>query len=200
MRESGIQAAEAIVAGGAAGAAAAVRSVSENQTMLALRGGGDWLDRTLRIPRRPGTGPPTGRPSEVEPLLERAGQRAAEVERQAAQDIERFASQQVAEAEATEGFASAAEVAAAGAETAAAVETGGALTALGEGALAVAGAACAATPGLVAAGAAAAVVGTAWAIEGGVNAASHMLGWGAETGGGTDSDASRPPEPRTSKR
>ena len=50
MRESGIQAAEAIVAGGAA---AAARSVSENQTMLALRGGGDWLDRTLRIPRRP---------------------------------------------------------------------------------------------------------------------------------------------------
>ena len=35
MRESGIQAAEAIVAGGAAGAAAAVRSVSENQTMFA---------------------------------------------------------------------------------------------------------------------------------------------------------------------
>ena len=93
MRESGIQAAEAIVAGGAAGAAAAVRSVSENQTMLALRGGGDWLDRTLRIPRRPpGLAPPPdevpapqiiGRPSEVEPLLERAGQRAAEVERAA---------------------------------------------------------------------------------------------------------------------
>ncbi len=64
MRESGIQAAEAIVAGGAAGAAAAaVRSVSENQTMLALRGGGDWLDRTLRIPRRPpGLAPP---PDEV---------------------------------------------------------------------------------------------------------------------------------------
>ena len=56
----------------------------------------------------------------------------------------------------------------------------------------MAGAAGAATEGLVAAGAAAAVVGTAWAIEGGVNAASHMLGWGAETGGGTDSDASRP--------
>ena len=123
----------------------------------------------------------------MEPLLQRAGQRAAEVERQAAQDIERFASQQIAEAEATEGFASAAEVAAAGPETAAAVETGGALTALGEGALAVAGAAGAATGGLVAAGAAAAVVGTAWAIEGGVNAASHMLDWGAETGGGTDS-------------
>ena len=177
------------MAGGAAGAAAAVRSVSENQTMNVLRGGGDWLDRTLRIPRRPpGLAPVPdevpapqiiGRPSE----LQRAGQRAAEVERQAAQDIERFASQQVAEAEATEGFASAAEVAAAGAETAAAVETGGALTALAEGALAVAGAAGAATGGLVAA---------AWAIEEGVNAASHMLGWGAETGGGTDSDASRP--------
>ena len=151
MRESGIQAAETVIAGAAAGAAAATRSVSENQTMNVLRGGGDWLDRTLRIPRRPpGLAPPPdevpapqiiGRPSEVEPLLQRAGQRAAEVERQAAQDIERFASQQVAEAEATEDFASAAEVAAAGAETAAAVETGGALTALGEGALAVAGAA-----------------------------------------------------------
>ena len=63
LRESGIQAAEAIVAGGAAGAAAAVRSVSENQTMLALRGGGDWLDRTLRIPAATGTGPP--QPDEV---------------------------------------------------------------------------------------------------------------------------------------
>ena len=71
--------------------------------MNVLRGGGGgWLDRTLRIPRRPpGLAPPPdevpapqiiGRPSEVEPLLERAGQRAAEVERQAAQDIERFAS------------------------------------------------------------------------------------------------------------
>ena len=29
-----------------------------------------------------------------------------------------------------------------------------------------------------------------WAIEGGLNAASHM--WGATTGGGTDIDASRP--------
>ena len=158
LRESGIQAAETVIAGAAAGAAAATRSVSENQTMNVLRGGGDWLDRTLRIPRRPpGLAPPPdevpapqiiGRPSEVEPLLERAGQRAAEVERQAAQDIERFASQQIAEAEATEGFASAAEVAAVGAETAAAAETGGALAALGEGALAVAGAAGAATGGL----------------------------------------------------
>ena len=149
MRESGIQAAEAIVAGGAAGAAAAVRSVSENQTMLALRGGGDWLDRTLRIPRRPpGLAPPPdevpapqiiGRPSEVEPLLERAGQRAAEVERAAAQDIESFASQQLAEAEASEGFATAAEAAAGAAEAAAAAEGGGMLAALGEGALAAAG-------------------------------------------------------------
>ena len=94
LRESGIQAAETIIAGGAAGAAAAARSVGENGTFNMLNRGGDWLDRTLRIPRRPpGLGPPPdevpppqiiGRPSEVEPLLERAGQRAAEVERSAA--------------------------------------------------------------------------------------------------------------------
>ena len=189
------------MAGGAAGAAAAVRSVSENQTMLALRGGGDWLDRTLRIPRRPpGLAPPDevpapqiiGRPSEVEPLLERTGQRAAEVERQAAQDIESFASQQLAEAEASEGFATAAEAAAGAAEAAAAAEGGGMLAALGEGALAAAGTVGAATGGLAVAGAGAALVGTAWAIEGGLNAASHLMGWGAATGGGTDSDASRP--------
>ena len=204
MRESGIQAAEAIVAGGAAGAAAAVRSVSENQTMLALRGGGDWLDRTLRIPRRPpGLAPPPdevpapqiiGRPSEVEPLLQRAGQRAAEVERAAAQDIESFASQQLAEAEAEGfGFATAAEAAAGAAEAATAAEAGtGALALVGEGALAAAGTVGAATGGLAVAAAGAALVGTAWAIEGGLNAASHLMGWGAATGGGTDSDASRP--------
>ena len=203
MRESGIQAAEAIVAGGAAGAAAAVRSVSENQTMLALRGGGDWLDRTLRIPRRPpGLAPPPdevpapqiiGRPSEVEPLLQRAGQRAAEVERAAAQDIESFASQQLAEAEASESFATAAEAAAGAAEAATAAEAGtGALALVGEGALAAAGTVGAATGGLAVAAAGAALVGTAWAIEGGLNAASHLMGWGAATGGGTDSDASRP--------
>ena len=203
LRESGIQAAETVIAGAAAGAAAATRSVTENQTMLALRGGGDWLDRTLRIPRRPpGLAPPPdevpapqiiGRPSEVEPLLERAGQRAAEVERQAAQDIESFASQQLAEAEASEGFATAAEAAAGAAEAAAAAEAGGGtLALLGEGALATAGAVGAATGGLAVAGAGAALVGTAWAIEGGLNAASHLMGWGAATGGGTDSDASRP--------
>ena len=190
LRESGIQAAETVIAGAAAGAAAATRSVTENQTMLALRGGGDWLDRTLRIPRRPpGLAPPPdevpaiGRPSQLEPLLERAGQRAVEVERQAAQDIEQFASQQVAEAEASEGFATAAEAAAGAAEAAAAAEGGGMLAALGEGALAAAGT-------LAVAGAGAAIVGTAWAIEGGLNAAAHM--WGATTGGGTDSDASQP--------
>eukprot|EP00439_Symbiodinium_sp_Y106_P011595 s7622_g1.t1 len=54
--------------------------------------------RTALAARR--SAPPIiGRPSEVEPLLERAGQRAAEVERAAARD-EQFASQQLAEAEA----------------------------------------------------------------------------------------------------
>ena len=160
------------------------------------------MDRTLRIPRRPpGLAPPPdevpppqiiGRPSEVEPLLERAGQRAAEVERHAAQDIEAFASQQLAEAEASEGFATAAEAAAAGAEAATAAEAGGgALALLGEGALATAGTVGAAAGGLAVASAGTALVGTAWAIEGGLNAASHMMGWGAAAGGGTDRDASR---------
>ena len=71
-------------------------------------------------------------------------------------------------------------------ERAAAAEAGGgALALLGEGV-------GAATEGLAVAGAGAALVGTAWAIEGGLNAASHLMGWGAATGGGTDSDASRP--------
>ena len=203
MRESGIQAAETIIAGGAAGAAAATRSVAENQTFNIMRGGGDWLDRTLRIPRRPpGLGPPPdevsapriiGRPSEVEPLLERAGQRAAEVERSAAEDIEQFASQQLAEAEASEGFVTAAETAASAAEAATAAEAGtGALALLGEGALAAAGTVGAAAGGLAVASAGATLVGTAWAIESGLNAASALTGWGAATGGGTDSDASRP--------
>ena len=114
------------------------------------------------------------------------------MERAAAQDIESFASQQLAEAEASEGFATASEAAAGAAEAAAAAEGGGMLAALGEGALAAAGTVGAATGGLAVAGAGAALVGTAWAIEGGLNAASRLMGWGAATGGGTDSDASRP--------
>ena len=115
-------------------------------------------------------------------MLQRAGQRAAEVERAAAQDIESFASQQLAEAEASEGFATAAEAAAGAevsaggfaAEAAAAAEGGGMLAALGEGALAAAGTVGAATGGLAVAGAGAALVGTAWAIERGF--APHGLG------------------------
>ena len=133
LRESGIQAAETVIAGAAAGAAAATRSDREPDDAGPARP--PWLDRTLRIPRRPpGLAPPPdevpapqimGRLSEVEPLLERAGQRAVEVERQAAQDIEQFASQQVAEAEASEGFATAAEAAAGAAEAAAAAQSTG---------------------------------------------------------------------------
>ena len=111
------------------------------------------------------------------------------MERAAAQDIESFASQQLAEAEASEGFATAG---AAGAAATAAEAGTGALALLGEGALATAGTVGAAAGGLAVAGAGAALVGTAWAIEGGLNAASHLMGWGAATRGGTDSDASRP--------
>ena len=131
-----------------------------------------------------------GRPSEVEPLLERAGQRAQEVERAAAQDIEQFMSEQVAEAEATEGFASTAEVAAGAAEAAAAAEGPSALALFGEAALGTAAGMGAAAGGLAVAGGAAALVGTAWALHGGMVAAEHLLGWGG--GGGTDTDASRP--------
>ena len=186
MRESGIQAAEAIVAGGAAGAAASgAERVGEPECWPCEVAATGWTG--------PFASQIIGRPSEVEPLLQRAGQRAAEVERAAAQDIESFASQQLAEAEASEGFATAAEAAAGAAEAATAAEAGtGALALLGEGALATAGTVGAAAGGLAVAGAGAALVGTAWAIEGGLNAASRLMGWGAATRGGTDSDASRP--------
>ena len=202
LRESGIQAAETVIAGAAAGAAAATRSVTENQTMLALRGGGDWLDRTLRIPRRPpGMAPPPdevpapqiiGRPSEVEPLLERAGQRAAEVERQAAQDIESFASQQLAKRKHRKASPLLRRQRREQRRRLRRRSGRWRPGAAGRRSLATAGAVGAATGGLAVAGAGAALVGTAWAIEGGLNAASHLMGWGAATGGGTDSDASRP--------
>ena len=81
----------------------------------------------------------------------------------------------MAEAEAAEGFASAAEAAASGAEAVAGAEAAeaagaGILATAGEAALGVAGAAGAAAGGLAVAGAAAALVGTAWAIEGGLTA------------------------------
>ena len=193
MRESGIQAAEAIVAGGAAGAAAAVRSVSENQTMLVLRGGGDWLDRTLRIPRH---WPPHRRKSSVGPRKWSpcCRGRGSGRRRWSARRRRTLRASLPSNSRRSEGFATATEAAAAAgaAEAAAAAEGGGMLAALGEGALAAAGTVGAATGGLAVAGAGAALVGTAWAIEGGLNAASHLMGWGAATGGGTDSDASRP--------
>ena len=180
LRESGIQAAETVIAGAAAGAA-----------------GGDWLDRTLRIPRRPpGLAPPPRRPPRSSEGPAKwspcCSGRARGRRRWSARRRRTSSASPRSKWRRRKRRKASLRRRRWRAETAAAVETGGALTALGEGALAVAGAAGAATGGLVAAGAAAAVVGTAWAIEGGVNAASHMLGWGAETGGGTDSDASRP--------
>ena len=132
----------------------------------------------------------------MEPLLERAGQRAQEVERAAARDIEQFMSEQMAEAEATEGYATVAEAAAGAAEAATAAEAGGGtLAGIGSGlaaaALPVAATLEAAAGGLAVAGAGAALVGTAWALHGGMVAAEHLMGWGGG-GGGTDTDASRP--------
>ena len=134
------------------------RQYAVGATIRGLGRGEQWLDRTLRIPRTPeGLAPPPdevappqiiGRPSEVELLLNRAGQRAA---LQDARDIEAFTQGQMAEAEA-EGFASAAEAAASRAEAAAAAEAGvagaGILATAGEAALGVAGAAGAAAGGL----------------------------------------------------
>ena len=198
---SRLQQAEA-AAGAAAGLAGSASAIAGHGQDLynAARRGRNWIDRNLRIPRTPeGLAPPPdevappqiiGRPSEVEPLLEQAGQRAQEVERAAARDIEQFMSEQVAEAEATEGFASTAEVAAGAAEAAAATEGPGALALFGEAALGTAAGMGAAAGGLAVAGGAAALVGTAWALHGGMVAAEHLLGWGG--GGGTDTDASRP--------
>ena len=190
---SRMQQAEA-AAGAAAGLAGSASAIAGHGQDLynAARRGRNWIDRNLRIPRTPeGLAPPPdevappqiiGRPSEVEPLLERAGQRAQEVERAAARDIEQFMSEQVAEAEATEGFASTAEVAAGAAEAAAAAEGPGALALFGEAALGTAAGMGAAAAGLAVAGGAAALVGTAWALHGGMVAAEHLLG-------GTDSSA-----------
>ena len=86
-------------------------------------------------------------------------------------------SEQVAEAEATEGFASTAEVAAGAAEAAAAAEGPGALALFGEAALGTAAGMGAAAGGLAVAGGAAALVGTAWALHGGMVAAEHLMDW-----------------------
>ena len=87
-----LQQAEA-AAGAAAGLAGSASAMAGHGQDLynAARRGRNWIDRNLRIPRAPeGLAPPPdevappqiiGRPSEVEPLLERAGQRAQEVGR-----------------------------------------------------------------------------------------------------------------------
>ena len=175
---SRLQQAEA-AAGAAAGLAGSASAIAGHGQDLynAARRGRNWIDRNLRIPRTPeGLAPPPdevappqiiGRPSEVEPLLERAGQRAQEVERAAARDIEQFMSEQVAEAEATEGFASTAEMAAGAAEAAAAAEGPSALALFGEAALGTAAGMGAAAGGLAVAGGAAALVGTTARRHGG---------------------------------
>ena len=60
-------------------------------------------------------------------------------------------------------------------------------------------AAGAAAGGLAVAGAAAGLVGTAWAIEGGLNAASHLIGFAGGVGGGTDTEQRRGGYPDTER-
>ena len=193
MRESGIQAAEAIGREGRRAAAAEERVGEPDDA-----GPAGWRRLAGQDPSHPeaapGTGPPTGRSATTANHRTAFGSGAPAGEggatsggggAEAAQDIERFASQQLAEAEASEGFASAAE-AAAGAETEAARgRRDGAWPPWAKAPWVLRRAACGPSTG-----AGAALVGTAWAIEGGLNAAAHM--WGATTGGGTDSDASQP--------
>ena len=186
LRESGIQAAETVIASAAAGAAAATRSVTENQTMLALRGGGDWLDRTLRIPRRPpGLAPPPdevpapqiiGRPSEVGSGRAKGRRRwngkPPRTSRASLPSSSRRGSGSIGRLRHCCGGSGG--------------SSGGGCG--GGGGRWRPGAAGRRSPG----DGGSRLVGTAWAIEGGLNAASHLMGWGAATGGGTDSDASRP--------
>ena len=206
LRESGIQAAEAIVAGGAAGAAAAVRSVSGEPDDAGPAGRRRLAGPHAAHPQAPagtgaasrrGAGPPNHRkPSEVEPLPCWSGRARGRRRWSARRRRTSSASPRSKwrRRKQPKGFAWAAEVRPRSGDGGA-VETGGALTALGEGALAVAGAAGAATGGLVAAGAAAAVVGTAWDMEGGVNAASHLLGWAPRRAAARTATPRGPPEP-----
>ena len=117
------------------------------------------------------------------------------MERAAARDIEEFATQQLAEAEASEGFATAAKAAASAAEAATAAEAGGgALALLGSGLTTAGGLALEAAPyvGAAIGGTAVATVGAAAGIAyGGYRVGEFLLGLEGP-GGGTDSDASRP--------
>ena len=122
-----------------------------------------------------------GRPSEVEPLLERAGQRAAEVERAAARDI--AAAGRGAEASDNGGGGCGGR--------GGGCAGGGALALLGSG-LATAGwLALEAAPyvGAAIGGTAVATVGAAAGIA--YRVGEFLLGLEGGPGGGTDSDASR---------
>ena len=197
MRESGIQAAEAIVAGGAAGAAAAVRSVSENQTMLALRLAGQDPSH----PQAPtGPGPTTGRSACAANHRPALGSGAPAAEGGAAGGgggARGGAGHRELRFAAARGSGSIGGLRhccrGSGGSSGSGNRGRGWYGSLGAGGRGSPG--CGGHRGcgdVAVAAAGAALVGTAWAIEGGLNAASHLMGWGAATGGGTDSDASRP--------
>ena len=143
LGNAGLQAAETVIAAGAAGVGAAVDSFAHRNAARTA----DALERRF-LPPRTGPSPQTiGRPSEAEELIVRAGQRAQDVERAAAQDIEQFAAEQAA-AEGGELVPLLAETAEIGTQTAAAAEAGGGLlgglTAFGGAASEAAGGAAAA--------------------------------------------------------
>ena len=122
LGEAGLQGAETIIAAGAAGIGAAVDSFAHRNAARAA----DALERRF-LPPRSGPSPQIiGRPNETEELIVRAGQRAQDVERAAAQDIEQFAAEQAA-AEGGELVPLLAETAEVGTQTAAAAEAGGGL-------------------------------------------------------------------------
>ena len=125
LGEAGLQGAETVIAGGAAGLAAAADRFAHRNAVRAA----DVLERRF-LPPRAGPSPQiVGRPSEAEELIVRAGQRAQDVERAAAQDIEQFAAEQAAAegGELVPLLAESAEIGTQTAAAAAAAEGGGGL-------------------------------------------------------------------------
>ena len=109
--EAVLRGAEGVIAAGAAGVGQGFQARGEQAAYQGLGRAAEAVQR--RAPQI------IGRPSDVDELLNRAGQRAQEVERAAARDIEQFAAEQAA-AEGGELAPLIAETAEVGTQTAAA--------------------------------------------------------------------------------